>query len=445
MISIEKAVIPNDYEAEQAVLGSIIYDNQTYPEARSKLLPESFYTPSHQHIFRAMIKLYETKSPIDELLLGDQLKKNDQLEEVGGYAYLSTLQDCFPGSGNIGRYASIIEEKDLLRKLITIGSDLSRKARDQRFESGVLLAQTLKLLESTTTRSTSFSTLKDVLAGVILKAEEAQNTKEDAFIGYPTGFHEYDAATSGLQPSDLIIIAGRPSMGKTALACDIVKNAAHISKLHALIYTHEMSKDKIAMRMLCSEAQLVNNKVRRGRLEQSEWDRLIQANGNLSNLNISIDDSENLAIEELIARTMAEHYINPVHLVMVDYLQLLKTLARVDNRSQVIGTISRGCKSLAKKLNAPVILLSQLNRKLEERRDKRPILSDLRESGDIEQDADIILFPYRDEVYHPNNSKPGETELIIAKFRDGPPTKVDLHFEGRFTRFSNPNESQQRF
>lgn len=442
--SLEVTAIPNDYEAEQGVLGAIIYENQKYTLVRSKLLPEMFYTPGHQHIFRAMMELYEKKSPIDELLLGDQLKSLNQLEEVGGYGYLSVLQECDP-AGNIEHYASIIEEKHLLRKLIIIGSDLSRKCRDPEGESNVLIAESLKLIESTTTRSTSFHSLKDLLCDVFEKAEKAKENKQDEFIGYPTGFYDYDRLTSGLQKTNLIIIAGRPGMGKTALALCMGTNAAKLNKLHVLVFTHEMSKEEVTLRILCAEAKVEAHRIRRGIADQDEWDRLAMATDVLSGLEISVDDSENLPIEELTARALAENYRNPVDLVIIDYLGLLRSLQRTQNRTELIGVISRGCKSLAKKLDCNVILLSQLNRALEQRKDKRPIMSDLRESGDIEQDADIIIFVYRDEYYNMDTAEPGIAELIIAKHRNGSPGFVKLNFEGRFTRFSNLNEAQRQF
>ena len=450
--SIEKSTIPNDYEAEQAVLGSIIYDNDTIIDILSILNPTSFYTPAHQHIFRAMMELVELKQPIDELLLGDQLKSVNELDDVGGYAYLSTLQDCVPSSGNIVYYANIIQEHSLLRQLITTTSDISRKARDPENTFVDLMSEAdSKLQELFLQKKTEECTdIKNVLQSSFIKLEEI-STQKNKITGVPTGFTDLDDITSGFQGSDLIIIAARPSMGKTALALNMAKYAAmhSISKQTGtvVIFSLEMSKDQLGIRLLCSEGRIDSNLIRNGNLDQKDWDRLAMATDIISPLPLKINDASRVPIVDIVNTTkkLNKTEKNGVSLVVVDYLQLAKSIRKNIPREQEIAEISGSLKGLAKELDIPVIALSQLNRSLESRTDKRPMMSDLRESGAIEQDADIIMFIYRDEVYHDDTTEPGIAEVRIAKHRNGATGEFKLVFKGKHTSFYNhsdrmPNE-----
>ena len=445
--SIEKTTIPNDYEAEQAVLGSIIYDNETINDVISILTPTSFYTPSHQHIYRAMMELVDLKQPIDELLLGDQLKSLNQLEEVGGYAYLATLQDSVPGSGNTGYYAKIIQEHALLRQLISTTSDIARKSRDPESSITELLVEAEGKIAEIATRTSdkNYKHIKDVIKTSFEHLEKISENKNE-ITGLPSGFSDLDRMTSGFQDSDLIILAARPSMGKTAMALNIAKYAAtHSEKNGAVVvFSLEMSKEQLAMRLLTSEAKIDSTRVRSGNLEQGDWDKLSMATDILSAAPIYINDSSNLNPLELvtICKQLHKEHENGVALVIVDYLQLMRSVRQNVPREQEIAEISRALKGLAKELSVPVIGLSQLNRALENRSDKRPLMADLRESGAIEQDADIIMFIYRDEVYNEDTPDPGIAEIIISKHRNGPVGNIKLVFIGKHTVFANHTDRQ---
>ena len=442
--------IPNDFEAEQAVLGSIIYDNDTINQIASLLTPTSFYTPAHQYIYRAMLELIDSHQPIDELLLGDQLKTLNQLEEVGGYTYLTSLLDCVPSSGNIVYYAKIIQEHALLRQLITTTTDIAKKSRDPGKNVTELLAEAEgKIAEiATRTSDVQYRHIKDIITLSFERLEKITKSASEV-TGIPTGFADLDKLTSGLQDSDLIVVAGRPSMGKTAFALNVAKyvttrsgNAGAV-----LVFSLEMSKEQLALRLLTTEAKIDSNRVRSGNLEKGDWDNLSFATSVLSAAPIYICDKSNLNPFELtaICKQLQKEHEQGVSLVIVDYLQLMKSARQNVPREQEISEISRMLKAMAKELNIPVIALSQLNRALESRNNKRPIMADLRESGAIEQDADVILFIYRDEVYNEETLEPGIAEIIIGKHRNGPTGMVKLAFLGKYTKFANysprnPNE-----
>lgn len=434
--------IPHDFEAEQAVLGAIILNNQTINEVAGFLAPNSFHAENHKHIYRAILELVEANQPIDEIILGDQLKVFGKLEEIGGYAYLAELVDCVPSSGNIVYYARIIQEHALLRDLITTTTDISRKSRDPQQSITELLAEAENKITEIATRSTEkgYSHIKDILLTNFDKLEEISKHKSEV-TGLPTGFMDLDRITSGLQPSDLIIIAARPSMGKTALALNIATYVATRSdtKGAVLIFSLEMSKEQLAMRMLTAESRIDGKKMRSGNLEQDDWDKLAQATDRLSVAPIYINDTSNLTPYEVVtvSKQLNKEFEHGVALVVVDYLQLMQANKKTNSREQEIAEISRSLKGIAKDLEIPVIALSQLNRALETRSDKRPQLSDLRESGSIEQDADIILFIYRDEVYNEETEKKGMAEIIIAKHRNGPTGMIELVFAGKYTKFAS--------
>ncbi len=441
----QATAIPQDFEAEQAVLGAIIENNDVLAETAVILASASFFSVPHQHIYRAMLELMETDQPIDEVLLGDQLKSLSQLEDVGGYAYLAELIDCVPSSGNTMYYAKIIQEHAQLRDLISTTVDIGKKSRDPEQNISELLAEAeTKIAEiATRTSEKSYRHIKDVLASSFKRLEKISETSEE-ITGIPTGFIDLDRFTSGLQSSDLIIVAARPSMGKTAFALNIASYVATQSqeKGATLIFSMEMSKEQLALRMLSSESRVDSKKLRTGNLDDNEWDRLAMATDKLSVVPIYINDSTNTTPFELVSicKQLDKEFEHGVSVVIVDYLQLMHGNRPNAPREQEIAEISRSLKGVAKQLDIPVIALSQLNRALENRADKHPQLADLRESGSIEQDADIILFIYRDEVYNEDSPDKGIAEIIISKHRNGPTGTVRLAFVGKFTKFANLSE-----
>jgi len=434
--------IPYDIEAEQALLGAVIEDNEALSNIGSILSPTSFYKPSHQHIFRAMLELIDLQQPIDEVILGDQLRSLNQLDEAGGYAYLAELVDCVPSSGNIVYYAKIIQEHALLRELISTTTEIGRKSRDPEQNISELLSEAENKITEISTRSTErkYAPIKEILA-TSFKRLEAISASTEEVTGIPTGFIDLDRFTSGLQDSDLIIVAARPSMGKTAFALNMASYVAtRAQNMGAvLVFSMEMSKEQLAMRMLTAEAKVDSNKLRSGNLEQEDWDKLAMATEKLSVVPVYINDSTNMSPYELttIAKQLNKEFENGVSLVIVDYLQLMKGNRANMPREQEIAEISRSLKGMAKELDIPVVALSQLNRALENRSDKHPQLADLRESGSIEQDADIILFIYRDEVYNDDSPDKGVAEIIISKHRNGPTGVIRLAFIGKYTKFAN--------
>lgn len=439
--------IPHDTPAEQAVLGSIIFDNKTINDVSGILKPNSFHEENHQHIYRAMMGLVEANQPIDEILIGDQLKSLNKLDDIGGLSYLAELVECAPSSGNIVYYARIIEEYALLRDLITTTTDIGRKSRDPQQSISGLLAEAEDKITEIATRSSikKYKPLKNILVKSFEKLEE-YSRKTSEITGLPTGFIGLDRITSGLQPSDLIILAARPSAGKTALALNIASYVATRgeTKGAVLIFSLEMSEEQCSMRMLAAEAQINSKKLRSGKLEQDDWDKLARATDRLSVAPIYINDASELTPYEVmtIARQVNNDFEHGVSMIIVDYIQLMKGNKQTNSREQEIAEISRSMKAIAKELNVPVIALSQLNRALENRSDKRPQISDLRESGSIEQDADIILFIYRDEMYNKDSEKKGTAEIEIAKHRSGPTGMVELVFVGKYTKFASMAKMQ---
>ena len=438
----QESHIPKDLEAEQAVLGSIIENNETLGELASILTPNSFFQVAHQHIYRAMLDLAEINYPIDEVLLGDQLKSLSQLEEIGGYAYLAELLECSPSSGNVVFYAKIIQEHALLRDLIETTKEIGEKSRDPERNIAELLSEADRKITEIATRSSDrkYRHIKDVLSTSFQRLEKISESPDEV-TGIPTGFIDLDKRTSGLQSSDLIIVAARPSMGKTALAMNMATYIASKSeeKGAILIFSLEMSKEQLAMRMLTSESNVDSRKLRTGNLEQDDWDKLAMATDSLSTTSIFINDATNTTPYELvtICKQLDKEFEHGLALVMVDYLQLMQGNRQNMNREQEISEISRSLKGLAKELNIPVIALSQLNRALETRSDKRPQLADLRESGAIEQDADLIFFIYRDEVYNTESPDKGQAEIIVAKHRNGPTGVLRLAWVGKYAKFAN--------
>jgi len=430
---------PQHIEAEQSVLGGILIENYAVNKVMEILKPDDFYRDSHRKIYKALIDLSERDEPADSITLTNELKNSGHLDSVGGASYVASLIDLVPTAANIEYYAKIVKEKAILRKLIQTSTEIITQSYEDRGDvEGFLDEAERAIFDISENRvRPSFYPIRDVVKDSF-KILERLYEKKELVTGVPSGFKDLDRMTAGFQPSDLIIVAGRPSMGKTSFCLNLAQYAAIEKKTPIAIFSLEMSKEQLGIRMLCSEAHVEGTKLRSGFLSESDWPRLTIAAGNLSDAPIYIDDTAALTILELRAkarRLKTEH--GGLGLVIVDYLQLMKGRTRVESRQQEISEISRSLKALAKELNIPVIAVSQLSRKTEERTGNRPQLSDLRESGAIEQDADLILFIYRDEVYNRSEDNPnrGKAEIIIGKQRNGPIGKIELAFLDKFTTF----------
>ncbi len=437
---------PQSLEAEVSVLGGVLLENEALNRALEVVNEGDFYREAHRQIFSALLHLYERNEPADLITLSEVLKKRDALEEVGGIEYLNFLVNSVPTAANIAYYAKIIKEKSILRKLINRATEIINLGFGDAGDVDESLDRAERLIfEISEDRvRPSFFPIKDIIKASF-KTIENLYEKKQLITGVPTGFTKLDDLTSGLQPSDLIIVAGRPSMGKTALALNITQHAAIEDGIPSAIFSLEMSKEQLALRLLCSEAKVDAHRLRGGFLSETDWPKLTRAAGSLSEAPIFIDDTPGLTVLEMRAksrRLKAEHNLG---LVVVDYLQLMRGRANSETREQEISDISRSLKALAKELRLPVIALSQLNRKVEDRGDRRPQLADLRESGAIEQDADVIIFLYRDEVYNRSEDNPhkGKAEIIIGKQRNGPTDKFELAFLDKYTCFENLSPIQE--
>ena len=432
--------LPYDARAEAAVLGAILLDNDALGTVGSSLEVDHFYREGHRYIYRAMLELGDVLDPIDTVTLAEKLREHDRLKAAGGGAYLVQLSSETPAAINVEHYAKIVRDKALTRAMIQACRAIADEGlQDPADVSSFIEGSQAKLFEITAkSMRTSVPTIREVIAETFKYIETLMDRKE-RITGIPTGFVDLDNKLSGLQPSDLIIAAGRPSMGKTAFALNLVTNAALKSTLPSVIFSLEMSSQQLAMRMLCSQARVNATDLRTGQVSDSDWSKLILCVGDLSESKIFVDDTPALSIMELRARARRISQDAGLGLIVIDYLQLMRgsELASRRSREQEISEISRGLKALAKELSVPVVALSQLNRGVESRTDKRPLMSDLRESGAIEQDADVVMFLYRDEYYNPESEKKGIAEVIIGKQRNGPTGTVELRFQGKYTRFDN--------
>jgi replicative DNA helicase len=431
---------PQNLEAEISVLGGVLLDNEALNRVLEVIKEGDFYRESHRKIFSAVLDLYERSEPVDLITLSEALRKREVLEQVGGIEYLNSLVNSIPTAANITYYAKIVKEKAILRKLVNRATEIVSQVYGHSGNVDDFLDQAERsIFEISEDRvRPSFYPIKDIIKSSF-KTIERLYEKRQLITGVPTGFAKLDELTSGLQPSDLIIVAGSPSMGKTAFALNITAHASIEAAVPSAIFSLEMAKEQLAIRMLCSEGKVDAHRLRGGFLSESDWPKLTRAAGSLSEAPIFIDDTPGITVLEMRAKTRrlkAEHNLG---LVVVDYLQLMRGRAYSDTREQEISDISRSLKALAKELNLPVIALSQLNRRVEERGDRRPQLADLRESGAIEQDADVIIFLYRDEVYNKSEDNPnkGKAEIIIGKQRNGPTDKFELAFLDKFTCFEN--------
>lgn len=429
---------PQNIEAEQSILGGVLLDNEAIYKAIENLTEEDFYKPSHQKIFRALIALSEKGEPADLVTLTQQLREMGSLNEVGGSSYLATLINTVPTAANIPYYAKIVHEKAVLRKLISVASEIIHRGYEETANLEEFLDSTERSIFDISNRrfKEGFTPIRDIVKSSF-KVIEHLYEKKQTITGVACGFDEIDKLTSGWQNSDLIVIAGRPSMGKTALVLNMTQHASIETKIPTAYFSLEMSKEQLVMRMLTSIAKVDASRLRIGKLNETDWPKLTKAAGQLSEAPIFIDDSPSLSVLEIRAKCRRLKVEHQVGLVVIDYLQLMRGHARSESREKEISEISRGLKGLAKELTIPVIAISQLNRAVENRNDKRPIMADLRESGAIEQDADIIAFIYRDEVYNRDSDWKGTAEVLISKQRSGPTGMARLAFLQQFTKFEN--------
>lgn len=441
---------PQNLEAEQCVLGAILIENDAINKALEVVREEDFYSEKHRAVFRAMVDLNGRGAPVDLITLTEQLTRDGMLERAGGASYLAQLTDVIPTAANVRSHGRIIRQSAITRGLIQVGTEIAERGyvATEKVEELIDFAERSVFAISERQVRPSFVPVKEVLKDTF-EVIESLYDRQEMVTGVPTGFSELDRMTAGLQPSDLIIVAGRPSMGKTALAMTVAQHAGIEKSAGAVaVFSLEMSKEQLVTRMLCSEARVDASKLRTGHFSKSDWPKLTTAAGRLAEASIFIDDTPAMTVLDMrtkARRLMAEHGLG---LIVVDYLQLMRG-RNSDSREQEISDISRSLKALAKELNVPVIALSQLSRAVESRTDKRPMLSDLRESGAIEQDADVVMFVYREEFYkrcecHPEGvcecGRRGRAELIIGKQRNGPIGTVKLAFLNSFVRFESLDE-----
>ncbi|MGE0448121.1 MAG: replicative DNA helicase [Vicinamibacterales bacterium] len=439
---VAERTLPHNLEAERSVLGAILLHNDAFNTAAEVIDSADFYRDAHRRIFDKMVKLAERGDAIDLVTLKEELGRSGELEQVGGPAYISALVDGVPRSANVEHYARIIKEKSTLRSLIASATKILSSAYDAEDEAEVILDQAEHAIFAIADGKVrdGFVSLKALAEGS-LDVIEKLHARKELVTGVPTGFTDLDEMTSGLQPSDLIIVAARPSMGKTSLVLNIAQHVGTRTDMTVGIFSLEMSKEQLFLRMLTGEARIDAHRLRGGFLGERDWGRLSQALGTLSEARIFIDDTPNVGVLEMRAkcrRLASEHGLN---LVVIDYVQLMQGRGRFENRTLELASISRSLKGLAKELNVPIVLLSQLSRATESRSDHRPQLSDLRESGALEQDADVVIFIYREDQYADKSAPPsdasGTAELIVGKQRNGPTGVVKLAFIREFTRFEN--------
>ncbi|GHW57818.1 replicative DNA helicase [Vibrio cholerae] len=437
-------VPPHSLEAEQSVIGGLLLDNERWDTVSEHVMTQDFYSRPHRLIFDGVKSILEAGKPLDLITLSEHLEQREQLEDVGGFAYLADLAKNTPSAANINAYAEIVAERALVRNLIGVANEIADAGYDPQGRNAEDLldlaeSKVFAIAEARTSENEGPKNVDSILERTLERIELLYKTPQDGVTGVNTGFTDLNKKTAGLQGSDLIIVAARPSMGKTTFAMNLCENAAMEQDKPVLIFSLEMPAEQIMMRMLASLSRVDQTKIRTGQLDDEDWARISSTMGILmEKKNMYIDDSSGLTPTEVRsrARRIAREH-GGLSLIMVDYLQLMRVPALTDNRTLEIAEISRSLKALAKELNVPVVALSQLNRSLEQRADKRPVNSDLRESGSIEQDADLIMFIYRDEVYHPDSPLKGTAEIIIGKQRNGPIGSVRLTFQGHYSRFDN--------
>jgi len=429
---------PQFLEGERAILGGLLIDNDALPKVAAMLSADDFYREAHRHVYKAVLDLFNNNEPVDWITLTASLKKSGLLEAVGGAAFLTELIDAVPSAANILHYTKVVKEKAVLRQLISAATEISTRCYEDHAEIDQFLdeAEQIVFRIGEARIQSGFVHVRPLMTESFKTIETLYDRKAN-ITGTPSGFKDLDSLTAGFQPSDLVIIAGRPSMGKTSFALNVAMHAAIETRTPTGIFSLEMSKEQIALRILCARASVNLKSLRTGFLTSEDWGRLTLAVGNISDAPLFIDDSPAINTLEIRAKARRLKKEHDLGLIIVDYLQLMRGATKSDFREQEISEISRSLKALAKELAVPVIALSQLNRKVEERPNKRPQLADLRESGAIEQDADVIIFIYRDEVYNrsEDNPKKGEAEIIIGKQRNGPIGMVSLAFHAESSTF----------
>jgi len=435
---------PHSIEAEQSLLGGLMLDNAAWDRIADQVNETDFYRDDHRRIFRHIARLIEAGRPADIVTVFESLEKSSESDQAGGMAYLGEIANSTPSAANIKRYAEIVRERAILRKLVTVGDEIAASAlsplgREAKQLLDEAEKKVFEIKDAGSRTTEGFIPIQPLLGKVVDRIQELYDRDSPSDItGIPTGFTDLDHKTSGLQPGDMVIVAGRPSMGKTAFALNMAEHVALVAGLPVAIFSMEMPGTQLAMRFLSSVGKLDAHRVRTGKLNDDEWQRMTYALGKLHEAPIHIDETPALNSTELRARARRLYrQCGKLGLIVVDYLQLMSSVGQGENRATEISEISRSIKALAKELHVPVVALSQLSRNVEGRPNKRPVMSDLRESGAIEQDADVILFIYRDEVYNPDSPDKGSAEIIIGKQRNGPIGTVKLTFLGEHTRFEN--------
>lgn len=432
---------PHSIEGEQSVLGGLMLDKRAWEKIADRITENDFYRHDHRLIFRSITKLEAADKPFDVITLSDELSKTNELADAGGLAYLGQLAKDTPSAANIRAYADIVRERSVFRQLIEVGTDIAGDAfNPEGRESKELLdtaeRRVFEIAEQGARSNSGFKNIKQLLTSTVAQIDMLFE-QEGTLTGVTTGFKDFDEQTSGLQKGDLVIVAGRPSMGKTTFSMNIAENAAIAQGISVAIFSMEMPAESLAMRMISSMGRIDQHRLRTGQLGDEDWPRITSAVSLLSEAKVFIDDTPALSPTDIRARARRLKREHGLGLIVIDYLQLMQVAGSSENRTNEISEISRGLKALAKELEVPVIALSQLNRSLEQRPNKRPVMSDLRESGAIEQDADLIVFIYRDEVYNEDSPDKGSAEIIVGKQRNGPIGTTRLTFLGQFTKFEN--------
>jgi replicative DNA helicase len=438
-LNLLEKVPPQSRDAEMSVLGAMLFGEDALVRAIELLKPDYFYNQNHKHIFMAMLTLFDRNQPIDLVTISEELRKRNQLEEAGGVSYLTQLTTAVPTAAHIEHYAHIVKEKALLRGLINNSTQIVQRCFEVTTDANKVLDDAEKMIFDIGQHRIEgkFFSMREIIHDSMETIDKLYQRKEHV-TGLASGFHEFDTKTAGLQPADLIIVAGRPSMGKSAFATGICEHAGIIQKKAVAFFSLEMSKEQLVQRMLCSHARVDAQKVRTGYLSHQDWPKLTSAAGKLSEAPIFIDDTPGQTVLEVRAKARRLKMQHDIQLIVIDYLQLMQGVGRHESRQQEISEISRSLKALARELRVPVIAVSQLSRAVESRTGNRPMLSDLRESGAIEQDADVVVFLFREEYYAPSEENRNKAEAIIAKQRNGPTGTCEMVFLKEWTRFDNP-------
>jgi replicative DNA helicase len=430
-------VPPHNVEAEESVLGSMLLSKDAIAEVLELLREDDFYRPAHRTVFRSVLELYGHGDAVDAVTVQEELRRNGALADIGGAPFLHTLVASVPTAANAAYYARIVKEAGVLRRLIDVGTQIVQLGFEtpQDTERAVDIAESLVYQVAQGRVTEDYHSLREVLTGT-LEAIERLHEDHREITGVPTGFADLDRLTSGLQPSNLIIVAARPAVGKSTLGLDVARHASVKAGVPTVVFSLEMSRTELVQRLMCAECTVDMQRLRTGRMEESDWTRLTRSLGKLADAPLFSDDSPGTTMMEIRAKCRRLKQRHGLGLVVVDYLQLMQPSKRFENRQQEVSEISRSLKLLAKELEVPVIAISQLSRQTEARSDRRPMLSDLRESGALEQDSDVVLFIYRDELYDPESPRKGEADLILAKHRNGPTDTVTVTFQGQYSRFA---------